>query len=160
MTRKAYGALGIIAIASTVGIATASAGPCAGDITDFRSSLSLDKNGEPTFVGTARQSIGAQLEHQPTRDSVERAKKQAQAQILTVVMQAEAFDSQGKQTECRQALAKAKLLLNPGLQQDKEQRRENDSGNLLRRPGPRSFPTGFAARRINPRAGGLDIDQE
>jgi hypothetical protein len=161
MARKAYGALGIIAIASTLRIATASAGSCAGDITDFRSSLSLDKNGEPTFVGTAPQSIGAQLEHQPTRDSVERAKKQARAQILTVVMEAEAFDSQGKQTECRQALAKAKLLLNPGLQQDKEQRRENVSGNLLRPPiAPRSFAAGFAARRINPHAGRLDIDQE
>jgi hypothetical protein len=162
MTRKAYGALGIIAIASILRIATASAGPCAGEITEFRSSLSQDKNGEPTFVGTAPQSIDAQLEHQPTRESVERAKKQAQAQILTVVIQAEAFDSQGKQNECRQALAKAKLLLNPGLQQDKEQRRENDSGILLRRPvGPRrSFTTGLAARGINPRAGGLDIDQE
>ena len=85
MTRKVYGALGVIAIASTLRIATASAGPCAGEIADFRSSLSRDKNGEPTFIGTAPQSIGAQLEHQPTRESVERAKKQAQAQILMVV---------------------------------------------------------------------------
>ena len=113
MTRKVYGALGIIALASTLCIATASAGPCAGEIADFRSSLSRDKNGEPTFIGTAPQSIGAQLEHQPTRESVEHAKKQAQAQILMVVTQAEALDSAGKQSECRNALAKAKLLLNP-----------------------------------------------
>src|ERR1700719_1858465 len=72
-----------------------------------------DKNGEPTFVGTAPQSIAAQLEHQPTRESVEHAKKQAQAQILMVVTQAEALDSEGKKSECRNALAKAKLLLNP-----------------------------------------------
>ncbi len=113
MTRKLYGALGIIAIASTLRIATASAGPCAGEIADFRSSLSRDKNGEPTFIGTAPQSIGAQLAHQPTRQSVERAKKQAQAQILTVVTQAEVLDSEGKQSECRNALTKAKLLLHP-----------------------------------------------
>lgn len=113
MTRKVYGALGIIAIASTLRIATASAGPCAGEIADFRSSLSRDKNGEPTFIGTAPQSIGAQLEHQPTRKSVEHAKKQAQAQILMVVTQAEALDLEGKKSECRNALAKAKLLLNP-----------------------------------------------
>ena len=31
------------------------------------------------------QSIGAQLEHQPTRKSAEHAKKQTQAQILTCV---------------------------------------------------------------------------
>ena len=111
MTRN--GALGIIALASTLCIATASAGPCAGEIADFRNSLSRDKNGEPTFVGTAPQSIAAQLEHQPTHESVEHAKKQAQAQILMVVTQAEALDSEGKKSECRNALAKAKLLLNP-----------------------------------------------
>jgi hypothetical protein len=65
----------------------------------------------PSF--TAPQSIAAQLEHQPTHESVEHAKKQAQAQILMVVTQAEALDSEGKKSECRNALAKAKLLLNP-----------------------------------------------
>jgi hypothetical protein len=112
MTRKVYGALEVIAIASTLRIATASAGPCAGEIADFRSSLSRDNNGEPTFIGTAPQSIGAQLEHQPTRESLEQAKKQVQAQILMVVTQVEALDSEGKQSECRNALA-TKLLLNP-----------------------------------------------
>ena len=113
MTRKVYGALGVIALAATLRIASASAGPCAGEIADFRNSLSRDKNSEPTFVGTAPQSIAAQLEHQPTRESVDHAKRQAQAQILMVVTQAEALDSEGKKSECRNALAKAKLLLNP-----------------------------------------------
>jgi hypothetical protein len=71
MTRKVYGALGVIAIASILHIATASAGPCAGEIADFRSSLSRDNSGEPTFIGTAPQSIGAQLEHQPTPESLD-----------------------------------------------------------------------------------------
>jgi hypothetical protein len=110
MTRN--GALGIIARASTLCIATANAAPCAGEIADVRSSPSRDKNGEP-FVGTAPQSIAAQLEHQPTRESVDHAKKQAQAQILIVVTQAEALDSEGKKSECRNALTKAKLRLNP-----------------------------------------------
>jgi hypothetical protein len=88
MTRKVYGGSGIIALAATLRIASASAGPCA-------------------------EEIAAQLEHQPTHESVEHAKKQAQAQILMVVTQAEALDSEGKKSECRNALAKAKLLLNP-----------------------------------------------
>jgi hypothetical protein len=115
MTRKVLkcGALGIIAIASTLRLATASAGPCAGEIAEFQSSLPRDKNGEPAFVGTAPQSIDAQLEHQPTRESVERAKKLARAQIVAVLAQAEALDSEGKRNECRNAIAKAKLLLNP-----------------------------------------------
>jgi hypothetical protein len=108
-----WGALGIVAIALALSIATASAGPCAGEIAEFQNALPRDKNGDPTFVGTAPQSIDAQLEHQPTRVSVERAKKQAQTQILTVLAQAEALDSEGKRGECRDAIARARLLLNP-----------------------------------------------
>ncbi len=117
MTRKVakYGALGIIAMASTLHIAAASAGPCAREIAEFRSSLPPEKHGEPTFVGTAPQAIGAQLGRQPTRESVERAMKQAQAQIVAVLAQAEALDSEGKRSECRVAIAKAQILLNPGL---------------------------------------------
>ena len=50
-----YGALGIVAIALTLSIATASAGPCAGEIAEFQNALPRDKNGNPTFVGTAPQ---------------------------------------------------------------------------------------------------------
>lgn len=45
-----YGALVIVAIVSTLRIGTATAGPCAKEINAFRSSLSHDANGEPTFV--------------------------------------------------------------------------------------------------------------
>jgi DNA-binding transcriptional LysR family regulator len=51
--------------------------------------IRVDETGVP-------RKIGAQLEHQPTRESVEHAKKQAQAQILMVVTQAEALDSEGR----------------------------------------------------------------
>jgi hypothetical protein len=115
MTRRIpkYSALAVVAIASTLRIATASAGPCAAEITEFRAALPQNKNGEPTFIASAPQSIAAQLEHQPTKDSVERAKKQAQAQILAVLAQAEALDSEGNSGECRASISKAKLLLNP-----------------------------------------------
>jgi len=66
---RRLGASGI-AIASMLHVATANAALCAGQIAEFRGSLPHDGNGEPTFVGTARQSIAAQLEHQPTRESV------------------------------------------------------------------------------------------
>jgi hypothetical protein len=108
-----YGTLTIVAIVSVLNIGMASAGPCTDEIAKFQNALPRDKNGEPAFVGTAPQSIGAQLEHQPTRVSVERAKKQAQAQIYSVLAQAEASNSEGKQGECKDAIARAKLLLNP-----------------------------------------------
>jgi hypothetical protein len=108
-----YGTLGIVAIALTHSIATASAGPCAGEIAEFQSTIPRNKNGDPAFVGTLPQSIDAQLEHQPTLVSVERAKKQAQTQILAALAQAEAFDSEGKRNECRDAIVRARLLLTP-----------------------------------------------
>ncbi len=64
---RRLGASGI-AIALMLHVATANAALCAGQIVAFRGSLPHDRNGEPTFVGTARQSISAQLEHQPTRE--------------------------------------------------------------------------------------------
>jgi hypothetical protein len=115
MTRNVikYGALGIVAIASILNIATASAGPCAAEIMAFENALPRDKNGELAFIGTAPQSIDAQLEHQPTRDSVERAKRQSQTLVVMVLAQAEAFDSEGKSRECADAIAKARRLLSP-----------------------------------------------
>jgi hypothetical protein len=103
----------IVAIMSILNIETANAGACAGEIAEFQNALPRDENGEPTFVGSAPQSIGAQLEHQPTPVSVERAKKQAQSGIFTVLAQAEALDSEGKPSACRDAIARAKILLNP-----------------------------------------------
>ncbi len=102
-----------IAIAGMLRVATGNASPCSGQIAEFRGSLPHDANGRPTFVGSAPQSIAAQLEHQPTRESVERAKKQSQAQLFTVLAQAEALDLEGKRRECLGAFAKAKLMLNP-----------------------------------------------
>jgi hypothetical protein len=108
-----YGALAIVAIVSILNIRTASAGACTEEIAKFQNALPRDENGEPTFVGTAPQSIGAQLEHQPTQISVERAKKEAQNQIFRALAQAQALDSQGRPSECKDAIARAKILLNP-----------------------------------------------
>jgi hypothetical protein len=115
MTCKAlrHGVVGIIAMASTLHIATASAGPCSGEITEFQNSLPRDKNGEFSFIASMPQSIDAQLEHQPTRESVERAKRQAQDQVMRALAQAEALDSEGRRNECGDAIAKARHLLNP-----------------------------------------------
>ena len=103
-----YGALGIVAIVLTLSIATASAGPCAGEIAEFQNALPRDKNGELSFIASMPQSIDAQLAHQPTRESVERTKKQTQIRIAAILTQAEALDSEGKRSECKDALAKAK----------------------------------------------------
>ncbi|MGA2795042.1 MAG: hypothetical protein ABSE69_16230 [Roseiarcus sp.] len=112
MSRSASVAL-VVVVATSFGAAPASAGPCAAKIAQLRESLRQTERGETAFVGSAPQSVDAQLEHQPTPASVERAKENAKAQIAAVLAQAESFDAQGKQRECRQALLKARLLLNP-----------------------------------------------
>jgi hypothetical protein len=115
MTRNilTYGAPLIVAIVATLSIGRANAESCTEEIAKFQNALPRDENGEPTFVGTAPESIGAQLEHQPTPISVERAKKDAQSQIFRALAQAKTLDSQGRPRECREAIARAKLLLNP-----------------------------------------------
>ena len=105
-----YGSTGIVAIALMLNSATASAGPCAAEVIEFQDTLPRDKNGEFTFAGAAPQSIDAQLEHQPTPKSVERAKKLSRDRILAVLAQAKALISEGKWIECRGAMAEAKLL--------------------------------------------------
>jgi hypothetical protein len=67
----------------------------------------------PGEVGTAPQSVDAQLEHQPTPVSVESAEHKARNEVASVLAQAKALDAEGKPNECLAALAKAKLLLNP-----------------------------------------------
>ena len=110
---KKYGAPAIVAIVAILSIGAANAASCAQDIEKFQNALPRDENGDPTFVGTARQSIAAQLEHQPTPISVERAKKDAQSQILRTLAEGQALDSQGRPGECREAMARAKILLSP-----------------------------------------------
>lgn len=103
----------VAAVAASLGAAPASAGSCAAEIAQFRQSLHQTENSGTAVVGSGPQSIGAQLEHQPTPASVERAKRNAKAQILALLAQAELFDAQGRRAECRQALQRANLLLNP-----------------------------------------------
>jgi hypothetical protein len=115
MTRKSLrtGAISVIAIAMAMHGAAANAGACAGEVEAFQKALPRDKNGELAFVAAAPQSIAAQLEHQPTRESVERAKRLSRSLVAAVLAQAQALDSQGRPRECRDALAKAKVLIDP-----------------------------------------------
>ncbi len=112
MRRSSAAAL-FLAMASGLRAASALAGPCGWEVGELRRSLPRDETGDRSFVGTAPQSIAAQLEHQPTRQSVENAKRNARAHIMIVLARAEAFDASGRPNECRDALLRARLLLNP-----------------------------------------------
>jgi hypothetical protein len=103
----------LIAICLCFRVASAAGGPCGTEIASFRRTLQQLEILNPRAVGSARQTIDAQLEHQPTPMSVELAEKNAKAEIAAVLAQAERLDSQGRQDECRSALDTARLLLDP-----------------------------------------------
>jgi hypothetical protein len=85
------------------------AGQCAKEVDALRHSLRQQQGA----VGTAPQSVGAQLGHQPTAASIASAQQQAKSELVMLLDQAKALDAQGKQKECADALAKAMLLANP-----------------------------------------------
>jgi hypothetical protein len=112
MMNHPFAAAFVFAIASIAPVLPANAGACGEDVAAFRQTLPLNQK-DAAVVGTAPQSVGAQLGHQPTPETIARAEQSARAEITTILAQAESYDAAGKQRECRDALAKAKLLANP-----------------------------------------------
>jgi hypothetical protein len=90
-------------------VASANASECSTQVAQLQQSVA----GSPGIVGTAPQSLGAQLDHQPTPASVANAKQNARSDVIAVLERAKDFDAEGKASECWDALGKAKLLLNP-----------------------------------------------
>jgi hypothetical protein len=99
----------IATVISSLQAASATAGECAKDVAEFQQQLERQRDD----VGTAPQSVGAQLGHQPTPESVAQAEAKAKTEIAIVLEQAKQFDAEGKQRECMDALAKARLLVHP-----------------------------------------------
>jgi hypothetical protein len=89
--------IAVVAIAVAMHISAAHAGTCAAEVEEFQKALPRDKNGELSFIGAAPQSISAQLEHQPTLKSVERAKRLSRSLIVTILAQATALDLESRQ---------------------------------------------------------------
>jgi hypothetical protein len=102
-------AIAFAAAALSLGIASAHAGPCTSAIAQFEQALRQSGN-IPDAGPTARQSIGAQLGHQPTPSSVKRADERAQTKFATSLARAKRLDARGNRSGCRRALAEAKRL--------------------------------------------------
>jgi hypothetical protein len=110
MTRKTAATF-IVGAILTVGTASAHAGPCGADIARFETTVRNSAT-NPDAGPMALQSVGAQLGHEPTPDSIERAEAQAQAKLAATLARAKALDAQGKSVECAEALGDAKLMFN------------------------------------------------
>jgi hypothetical protein len=60
----------------------------------------------------ARQTIGAQLDRQPTPASVKRAQERAHSTFAANLARAKRLDAQGNRAGCTRALAAAKRMYN------------------------------------------------
>jgi hypothetical protein len=101
----------IVVAALGPGIAAAHAGPCTSKIVQFERAV-RQSAGNPNAGPMARQSIGAQLDRQPTPASVNRAEQQAQSAFAATLARAKRLDAQGNRTGCTKALAAARRMYN------------------------------------------------
>jgi hypothetical protein len=67
---------------------------------------------QPDAGPFAPQSIGAQIDRQPTPSSVKRAEERAQAKFAATLARAKRFDARGDRAGCTRALAVAKEMYN------------------------------------------------
>ena len=107
---KRISTLSIICLGLGLHAGTAEAGPCTSQIEQLEISL-RQAGGLVAAAPSGPESIGAKLHHQPTPDSVARARQAAQSRVDDILAQAKQLDAKGEADECRRAVANAKLLL-------------------------------------------------
>ena len=97
--------------ASVLFAVSAHAGPCTTAIAQFERAVRQSAN-NPDAGPMAPQSIGAQLNRQPTPGSMKRAEERARASFDAVMARAKRLDARGDRTGCRRALTAAKRMYN------------------------------------------------
>lgn len=92
-------------------VAPAHAGPCTDKIAQFELAV-RQSAGQPNAGPMAPQSIGAQIDRQPTPASIKRAEERAQAKFAATLARAKRFDARGNRAGCTRALAQAEAMYN------------------------------------------------
>jgi hypothetical protein len=85
------------------------AGPCTSDIAQFEAAIRQSQS-DPFAGLTARQTIGADLNHQPTPASVAQAQARLKSTFAATMARAKRYDAQGNRLGCTRELAKAKRM--------------------------------------------------
>jgi hypothetical protein len=100
---------GLIVGATLCCMAVAQAGPCSEDIAQFETAI-RQSAGNPNAGLTAPQSVGAQLNRQPTPASVKQAQKRLQSKFAATMARAKRSDARGDRAGCTGALDAAKRM--------------------------------------------------
>jgi hypothetical protein len=104
-------AVAIAGAALSLGVVSAHAGPCTAAIAQFEQAV-RQSAGAPDAGPMAPQSIGAQLDRQPTPGSIKQAEERAQAAFAATLARAKRLDAQGNRAGCTRALRAAKRMYN------------------------------------------------
>ena len=110
MNRRSATSL-VVAAALVLSVASALAGPCSTQIAQFEEAVRQSAN-NPGAGPMAPQSIGAQIDRQPTPGSMKRAQERAQASFDAALARAKRLDARGDRARCLRALATAKSMYN------------------------------------------------
>ena len=89
--------------------AFAQAGPCSSDIAEFEAAIRRSA-GNPMAGLTARQSVAAQLDRQPTPSSMKREEERLKSQFAATMARAKRLDARGDRNGCNRALNAAKRM--------------------------------------------------
>jgi len=109
MTRLRESTAPIICAVLCLYATVAQAGPCSEDIAQFEAAMRRSA-GNPNAGLTAPQSVGAQLDRQPTPESLKRAQERLQAKFSATMARAKRLDARGDRTGCNRALTAAKRM--------------------------------------------------
>jgi hypothetical protein len=90
----------------------AQAGPCTADISQFEATVHQSA-GDPLAGLTARQSVDAQLGHQPTPQSIHQADQGLKSRFSAAMARAKRYDAEGNRSGCTRALDAAKKIYIP-----------------------------------------------
>jgi hypothetical protein len=101
-----------VGVALWLNTGIAQAGPCTADISQFEATVHQSA-GDPLAGLTARQSVGAQLGHQPTPESVHNADQRLKSGFSAAMARAKRYDAQGNRSGCTRALNAAKKIYIP-----------------------------------------------
>jgi hypothetical protein len=99
----------VLGVAFGAHSALAAPSSCADRVSGLQSYL----NAHPDASGTARQTKDAQLMHQPTRESVAKAKQESRENLVAMLAKAKAEQGAGDDKGCRATLAGVAWMLKP-----------------------------------------------
>jgi hypothetical protein len=99
----------IASIASFSNLALASDDPCGTQIAAFKRAINASA-ANPEAGPRARQTLEAQLSHQPTAAMVENQEVRARKNFVAELARAEAFSARGNTDACWRALMRAELM--------------------------------------------------